>query len=201
MIDEKAKSTVTPIKKASKHQKLAEAPTTKLEKRKLKTYDTNFNGRDQVIHHDEETGEIIIDGKVYNVDLEFEDGYFLANVEDAHKYKIEYQSGNIYLEGRRVEFNFNPSIPKLERKKSKKAGQTIINAPLPGNVTEIFVREGDKVEMGDTVCTLEAMKMQNDIVTDNPGIVESVYVKQGDLVTSDQRLVMIKEDKDKENDE
>ncbi|MHA2504135.1 MAG: biotin/lipoyl-containing protein [Candidatus Kariarchaeaceae archaeon] len=191
-MDDKSKSTVTPIKLATDHQKEEHAKEAKLEKRKLKAYDVFFNGRDQVVHIDQETGEVIIDGKAYDVEVEYdEDGYYNAIVGENHPYKIEYQGGQIYLEGRAIEFSYNPAVPKLERKKSTKSGERIIVAPLPGNVTEIAVKVGDEVAAGQKVLTLEAMKMQNDIVSDGGGVVADVYVKTGDLVSTDQRLIKI----------
>jgi len=190
--EELLKSTVTPIKRASTHQKEKQAQEADINGRRLMAFDTVFNGREQVIHLDQDTGDVIIDGKVYNVDLEYDpDGYYVANVKDKHRYKIEYQSGDIYLEGRLIEFTYNPAVPKLERKKSARAGQNVITAPLPGNVTDIAVKLGDKVTMGQTVLTLEAMKMQNDIVSDTDGIIKEVYVKKGDLVSGDQRLILV----------
>ena len=191
MAKEASKSTVTPIKNASKHQKEKGAKEVELKERRLKAFDTSFNGREQVVYLDLDSGEIIIDGKAYDIELEFDDGYYLAELENNHKYKILYQAGNIFLEGRKIEFNFHPAIPILERKKAAKAGQIVINAPLPGNVTEISVKVGDHVKSGQTVCTLEAMKMQNDIITDAAGVVKEVYVKQGELVSSNQRLILI----------
>ena len=64
-------------------------------------------------------------------------------------------------------------------------------APLPGTVTEICVKVGDAVAMGDTVVVLEAMKMQNNIEAENAGTVTSVLVSKGDTVMEGAPLITI----------
>ena len=64
-------------------------------------------------------------------------------------------------------------------------------APLPGTVTEVCVKVGDAVAMGDTVVVLEAMKMQNNIEAENSGTVTSVLVSKGDTVMEGAPLITI----------
>lgn len=64
-------------------------------------------------------------------------------------------------------------------------------APLPGTISEICVKVGDAVAVGDTVVILEAMKMQNNIEAENAGTVTSVLVAKGDSVMEGTPLVTI----------
>ena len=64
-------------------------------------------------------------------------------------------------------------------------------APLPGTVTEVCVKVGDAVAMGDTVVVLEAMKMQNNIEAESSGTVTSVLVSKGDTVMEGAPLITI----------
>ncbi len=57
-----------------------------------------------------------------------------------------------------------------------------IVAPLPGMILKILVRSGQKVNPGDTVMKMEAMKMENAIITDRTGIVKKIFVKEGNAV-------------------
>ena len=66
-----------------------------------------------------------------------------------------------------------------------------IEAPLPGTITDIKVKVGDKVKAGDTILVLEAMKMQNNIEAENDGEITSVMVKLGDSVMEGSLLVTI----------
>lgn len=69
------------------------------------------------------------------------------------------------------------------------AGGKKVSAPLPGTVTKISVKVGDKVAAGDTVVLMEAMKMENSITAETGGVVKAILCKEGDQVQSDQVLV------------
>ena len=66
-----------------------------------------------------------------------------------------------------------------------------IKAPLPGTVIELKVNVGDKVNTGDIVLVLEAMKMQNNIESEFSGTVTSITVKQGETVMEGAVLMTI----------
>lgn len=68
---------------------------------------------------------------------------------------------------------------------------TPVKAPLPGTISSVNVKVGDKVNVGDTVVVLEAMKMQNNIEAENSGTVTSILVNQGDSVMEGATLVTI----------
>ena len=66
-----------------------------------------------------------------------------------------------------------------------------VKAPLPGTISSINVKVGDKVNVGDTVVVPEAMKMQNNIEAENSGTVTSILVNQGDSVMEGATLITI----------
>ncbi len=68
---------------------------------------------------------------------------------------------------------------------------TTINAPMPGTIVDIKVSIGQQVEKGDVVAILEAMKMENEIVTTVSGKIATVNVSKGALVESGQPLISI----------
>ena len=70
------------------------------------------------------------------------------------------------------------------------AGKPVV-APLPGTINEIKVKVGDKVNTGDTVVVLEAMKMQNNIDAETSGTITSINVNEGDAVMEGDTLVTI----------
>ena len=70
------------------------------------------------------------------------------------------------------------------------AGKAVV-APLPGTINEIKVKVGDKVNTGDTVVVLEAMKMQNNIDAETSGTITSINVNKGDAVMEGDTLVTI----------
>lgn len=69
------------------------------------------------------------------------------------------------------------------------AGAKTVTAPLPGTVTKLTVKVGDKVNAGDTVLLMEAMKMENNITAEFAGIVKAILVEAGAQVQSGQALV------------
>ena len=58
----------------------------------------------------------------------------------------------------------------------------LFTAPMPGIILEISVKPGDRVVTGDTICVLEAMKMQQRLRADWSGVVKSVLVTVGQQV-------------------
>ena len=64
-----------------------------------------------------------------------------------------------------------------------------IAAPLPGTIQKVLVKEGDKVKKGDTLLTMEAMKMENSITAEADGIVRKVHVGVGASVNQGDALV------------
>ena len=69
---------------------------------------------------------------------------------------------------------------------------TYYQAAEPG--AEAFVKVGDPVSQGDTLCIIEAMKMMNKIECDADGIIERVLVQNGDPVEFDEILFLISQE-------
>jgi len=72
-----------------------------------------------------------------------------------------------------------------------KSGEGTVIAPMQGLIVRLPVKAGDDVKLGDVVAVLEAMKMQNDIVTTVAGKVSQVYVKEGEVVSPNQPLLAV----------
>jgi len=64
-------------------------------------------------------------------------------------------------------------------------------APMPGQIVEILVGNGDSVTEGQTLIVLEAMKMQQPIKADFDGVVAEMSIKVGDQVNDGQLLVKV----------
>ena len=69
------------------------------------------------------------------------------------------------------------------------AGAKVVEAPLPGTITKVLVKPGQALKAGETVCMMEAMKMENSITVEFAGTVKSVLVEVGAQVQSGQALV------------
>jgi pyruvate carboxylase subunit B len=66
-----------------------------------------------------------------------------------------------------------------------------VTTAMPGSIVDVKVKAGDKVNAGDAVLVIEAMKMENEIQAPKTGIVIAVHVKKGDSVSPDESLLEI----------
>lgn len=64
------------------------------------------------------------------------------------------------------------------------AGAETVKAPMPGNILEVRVKDGQSVQAGDVLFILEAMKMENEIMAPAAGIVSGVAVQKGSAVAT-----------------
>ncbi len=71
------------------------------------------------------------------------------------------------------------------------SGSGSVTAPMQGTIVKILVAPGDAVEVGETVCLLEAMKMENAITAEKAGTVTEVKVAAGDAVGPGDVMVVI----------
>ena len=72
--------------------------------------------------------------------------------------------------------------------------QGCVTTAMPGNIVDVKVKVGDKVNAGDAVLVIEAMKMENEIQAPKSGIVIAIHVKKGDSVSPDESLLEIQPD-------
>jgi propionyl-CoA carboxylase alpha chain len=72
----------------------------------------------------------------------------------------------------------------------KKAADTsrLVLSPMPGLVVSVEMEAGQEVKAGQTLCIIEAMKMQNIIRAERDGVVKVVNAKAGDSVSADEVL-------------
>lgn len=83
-----------------------------------------------------------------------------------------------------------PAAPAPAPAAGLAAGE-VVKSPMPGNVLKINVQQGQKVNEGDVLIVLEAMKMENDIVAPKTGTVAQLVVSKGTVVETGAPLVVI----------
>ncbi len=91
-----------------------------------------------------------------------------------------------------VETPFSLQRMKVLNSKKGKVEQEFLRAPMPGKIIDVLVREGSTVLRGEPVVILEAMKMQNEILSPVNGTVVKVEAKANTNVMKDDLLVEIK---------
>jgi biotin carboxyl carrier protein len=85
------------------------------------------------------------------------------------------------------------AAPKAEAKPAAApaAGGIQVKSPLPGSVIKVLVSEGQAVKKGDTLLTLESMKMENAIMAEADGTVKQIAVTPGQNVMQDDLLIVL----------
>ena len=138
-------------------------------------------------------------------------GQFSVHVDEQTMHVTCYAGGegivDLDLDGRRLHFNVSPhaddwlihsnngdlrltELPRYPSTDSDESGGGL-TAPMPGSVLATQVAAGAKVEKGDLLVILEAMKMEHRITAPRDGVVESVHVNVGEQVENAQLLVTL----------
>jgi biotin carboxyl carrier protein len=147
-------------------------------------------------------------GSVYRVKID--DKEYLLDVEKIKEgaYSILYDGASINMEvvegSSANQFDINTEsetysievIDAAARYKTAsgggaEAGDRFIASPMPGKVVKIPVSEGDKVEKGETVIVISAMKMESEYKSPFDGTVAKIFVNEGDTTEANANLVEI----------
>ncbi|WP_312984039.1 acetyl-CoA carboxylase biotin carboxyl carrier protein [Atlantibacter sp.] len=90
------------------------------------------------------------------------------------------------------------AVPAMEAPAVAEISGHIVRSPMVGTFyrtpspdAKAFVEVGQKVNVGDTLCIVEAMKMMNQIEADKSGVVKAILVENGQPVEFDEPLVVI----------
>ncbi|HNY00999.1 MAG TPA: biotin/lipoyl-binding protein [Bacteroidales bacterium] len=137
--------------------------------------------------------KFVINGNPYEVEvLGFEEN--IAKVEvNGTEYNVEVQKD--------LKMTKTPTLVRAEPKPTPKESKiprtpslttnVAIKAPLPGTIITVLVKPGDKVSLGQKLLTMEAMKMENNVLSEKDGVVKAVHVKPGQTVAQNDVLAEI----------
>ncbi|MBI2541946.1 biotin/lipoyl-binding protein [Candidatus Woesearchaeota archaeon] len=121
-----------------------------------------------------------VDGKEYKVLVEeTEQGKVLVHCE-----------GDVYEVETKKDIE-QSAIERLHKKQAAEGGKIEITAPLPGVIYDVKVKDGAKVGQGQSLFTLIAMKMENDVVAPRDGIIKEIKVKKNDNVNKGDVLAVL----------
>jgi biotin carboxyl carrier protein len=143
---------------------------------------------------------IAVDGRKYDLDIvEVENGVY-SILYNGHSYNVELIEGENskkYLVNTFAK-SFNIEVIDAESKyiKNRNQGQELegsnnIQSPMPGKIVKIPVKVGEKVETGQTLIVVEAMKMQSEFKSAGEKIVREILVKEGDTVEAHQLMIKL----------
>lgn len=103
--------------------------------------------------------------------------------------------GSLTVQNGPHEFRAEVADPRAWRGRKHGAveaeGRQQIVAPMPGKVIRLLVKPGDKVEAGQGLLVVEAMKMQNEVKSPKTGTVEKLQAKEGQAVNAGDVLAWI----------
>lgn len=144
---------------------------------------------------------IRIGKREYEVQLKSDDKYGTYILWKNRKYPVEIirsRQNKYEILFNDISYTFTVETPfSLQRMKvlsttKGKAEKELIVAPMPGKIIDVLVREGSSVVRGEPVAILEAMKMQNEILSPVNGTVVKVSAKANTNVMKNDLLVEIK---------
>ena len=75
--------------------------------------------------------------------------------------------------------------------KELELAQEIVEVPITGKIISVAAKAGDSVQEGDTICVIEAMKMENPILAPVSGKITEVRVKEGQVVATGNVIAII----------
>ena len=75
----------------------------------------------------------------------------------------------------------------LDKPKVKKLKE--LSSPMPGRVLKIMVKLGDEINIGDSLLSLEAMKMENILKSDGEGVVKEIFISEQQVVDKGEVLI------------
>ena len=143
--------------------------------------------------------QLTVDGVPYDVDIVMAENGACSILHDGVSYNAELIRGaggkNYTVNTHFLSYNIDILDTQVKylrmRKSSEEKQENRIISPMPGKVVKIPVQVGNRLEAGDIVAVIEAMKMQSNYKVSSACTVREILVKEGDSVTSNQVLLSL----------
>jgi biotin carboxyl carrier protein len=155
-------------------------------------YEITFGDEVIQIAFDPEARKAKVGDKAFDIETTDYGNRVIVDVA-GKSYAIELVQGRVFVNGEEQRFTIQKARPRALGARKAAAGQrgAQIKPPMPGRVVSVDVKVGDTVAKGQGVVVLEAMKMQNELVSPADGKVKAVHCKPGDNVDPGKVLVEI----------
>jgi biotin carboxyl carrier protein len=154
----------------------------------------------ELLSKDDNKVEVLLDGKLYEIDTVMAENGFCSILYQGHSYNAEAirkeNEIRYTITTNFQHFDVELSNPQKKYLRDKKAAkmmdvQLSITSPMPGKVIDILVAEGEFLEEGQGAIVVEAMKMQNTFAVSKSCNVKKINVSVGDSVNRDQVLITL----------
>jgi len=154
----------------------------------------------ELVSRDKNRIKIKVDDKIHEVDIvEVEKGVY-SILLNGQSYIVELHEGDSSKQ-----YNANTAYRSFDleiidaetRYLMSRKGNDLdeadnqVSSPMPGKIVKIPVKTGDKVEVGQTVIIVSAMKMESEYKAGREGIIKNIHVKEGDTIEGNQPLITI----------
>lgn len=163
-------------------------------------FENDINGEVFAVELNDQLTEAVVDDTRVPIEIIVQKSGRILFRTGTKLYKID----NIDVNERNVSFSINGRyfetsvkdeqdllLEKLGFQAGATASEGSLNAPMPGKILELLVKEGDTVEEMQPVLILEAMKMENELKSPSRGVISTLHVQQGDNVEKNQLLLDI----------
>jgi biotin carboxyl carrier protein len=145
--------------------------------------------------------EASIDGKVVEYEIEsLNCNTYLLRINNIF-YEISIDKNDnlklsLFIKGKKIATIARTELQEraaklIEDAKSSSDFQHNVKAPMPGMILKIKKNPGDKIEQGDSVLILEAMKMENDLEAPASGLIKEIFINEGSTVEKGDKLFSI----------
>ncbi|MEG2854592.1 biotin/lipoyl-containing protein [Bacteroides sp.] len=143
--------------------------------------------------------KVSIDGVVYEADVTMAENGSCSILHRNRSYNAELlrgEDGKSYRVNTHFRsYNINLVDSQARYLRMRKGGEERqddkIISPMPGKVISIPVKVGDRLQVGEIVMVIEAMKMQSNFKVSSPCVVKEITVAEGDSVAGNQVLLVI----------
>lgn len=132
-----------------------------------------------------------INGKDYTVAVNGIEGKNAAVTVNGVNYNVELENAPAAAPAAPVATAPQAAAPAAAPAAAAPAGGKVIGSPLPGVIISVDVKEGQAVKRGQKVAVIEAMKMENEILSEFDGTVSAIHVSKGDSVLEGANVVTI----------
>ena len=163
-------------------------------------YEIRISGKSRTVelHRDGARWQIQLDGAATDADaIEIAPGVFsILHNGESHEIRVAPNpDGSLTIQDGPHEFKAEVADPRAWRGRKhgtvEAEGRQQIVAPMPGKVIRLLVKPGDKVEAGQGLLVVEAMKMQNEVKSPKTGTVEKLLAREGQPVNANDILAWI----------
>ena len=131
-----------------------------------------------------------IDGKEYKTSVNELEGGITEVTVNGKAYKVEMEAPKAAPKAAAAAPKAVPAAAPKAAAEAPAGGKKVVS-PLPGSIIKVLVKEGQAVKKGETLLTLESMKMENTVAAECDGTVTKVAVTPGQNVMQDDLLVII----------